>query len=149
MDAFCRLSCACCSSSYLKDLSLGLDDYLTMDEIPTISLSDLIPLPHLSTNFGALLFKDVPIKINEVKPLVNRQKHTLTSLEWLSSHLVDGSWVEVLDVLRELNNLEHSAVINPTGAEFADAASFSTSVSFNPLISEYILREIKINPLAG
>jgi hypothetical protein len=138
------LSRAFFSSSEVKELSLSMGNYPGFRQIPMISLDDVLVLPLCKPHLSVIIFKQIPMMLGEMHTLVNSVKRTLKSFLSDSLYLLDSNWVEGIEVLRGLQNLEELEFTCPKGGE---TGLNYMSIWLTHMIEEYVLRQRAENPL--
>ena len=145
LAGLCALTRAFFSPPSLEHMQLRLCDYPCFYETPTISMSDLLPVPLPSTNISDLTFQSVPLKLAELRVLVDTMKDRLKSVGWSKPYLLEGDWADALGMLRDLSNLERVDFSYPYGGEY-DSHGKGPDVEQKDF-GAYILGEVTENPL--
>ncbi|KAJ4292706.1 hypothetical protein N0V90_009369 [Kalmusia sp. IMI 367209] len=146
LAGLCALTRAFFSSPRLSHIEFGLHNYPCFYETPTISLSNLLPLPLSSVNISQIRFEAIPLKLSELKDIVESTKDTLQDLGMFSPYLLDGKWADGLDILRNLKILESITFNGPHGGEYGDRGD---GPEIERTGREYILHIYDQNPLDG
>ncbi|KAJ4358323.1 uncharacterized protein N0V89_002905 [Didymosphaeria variabile] len=145
LTGLCALSRALFSSSRLQGLRLSLGNYPCFYELPKISLFDLLPMPLPSNDVSELGFQSVPLKMDELRALVDTMKDRIKRLALNRPYLLDGSWADSIAMLRDLEKLEWVDFKYPYGGEYGDRRD-GPKIEHG-LIESYISGKIKENPL--
>ena len=132
------------SSPSMKELRLSLGNYPSFHEIPKVSLDDFLVLPLSKSHLSVINFRNLPMKLGEMQTLVDSVKITAVFLSVESMYILDSNWLEGIEVLRGLENLEGLELKSPKGGAFGYRFVRTWPTV---MMKEYVLRQTAKNPL--
>jgi hypothetical protein len=132
------------SSSEVKELHMSMGNSIGHRKIPKVSLNGVLVLPLSKPHLSVIIFQYIPIRLGEIHTLVNNVKGTLKSFLGDGLYLLDSNWIEGIEVLRGLQNLEELEL-----RSLRDGLIPEHDVGHLPtdLMKEYVLRQRARNPL--
>ncbi|KAL1612860.1 hypothetical protein SLS60_001090 [Paraconiothyrium brasiliense] len=145
LTGLCAFTRAFFSSTRLQKLQLSLGNYPCFYEIPKISLFDLLPMPLLTKDIFHIELQSAPLKMNELRALIDTMKDRIRSLALTKPYLLEGNWSDAIGMLRDLRKLESIDFKYPYGGEYGDRRN-GPGIEHD-LIESYILGKSNENPL--
>ncbi|KAH7255076.1 uncharacterized protein BKA55DRAFT_563385 [Fusarium redolens] len=115
MLALCSITQSFMSAPHLEIMHVEFIGYPPLDRRPTVSLDDILPVNLSWPRLQTLSLHNQPFTVMELKSLVSRHSETLRNLDLQDCWLIEGSWANIKEIIRDQQALEKSSVKYPKG----------------------------------
>ncbi|RGP78417.1 hypothetical protein FLONG3_3553 [Fusarium longipes] len=145
MLALCSITKPFFSAPKLEHLDIYFVEYPSFNVPPTVSLKEILPLDMSWPRLESLYLQHQPMKMDELKDLVNKHDATVRDVNMVSPWFLDGSVHDALKTIRGFKNLKEVSITFPKGSDFKGTGTLDFKWPKDE-INSYLLRETDIYP---
>ena len=141
-----RLTSAFFKTESLESMSLSFDTYPVLDEVPQITLSEIISISRPWPSLQEVRFRYLPLTQHDLTKLVDLQREIMVRLDMEGMYLLDGFWATSLEICCNFEKLEHFLCQHPRSRSHGSGLPRRDYPEH--LVSRYVLsRGSGVNPL--